>query len=110
MTPSDDEGLGPVLADWLGRAARRALRRGRREVGRAAEVSRAALAQRQRQADLDAFWQRLGRTAYHLVEAGEIDHPALRKAMVRIDELQTEIREADPATHDSLPTEPPPIK
>jgi hypothetical protein len=98
-----------VVAELVTDLARRIVRRGRHELGRAAEVSRATLAQRQRQADLDAFWQRLGRTSYRLVEAGEIDHPALRKAMERIDELQAEIAAADDVAPNGLPPQSPPI-
>jgi hypothetical protein len=34
---------------------------------------------------------RLGKTSYHLAQAGEIDHPALRKAIARIDEIDERI-------------------
>lgn len=65
--------------------------RGRRSLGRAARAGRTRLELRQLQRDRDAFWMRLGKTAYHLVEAGEIEHPALRKAMRRIDDLEGRI-------------------
>ncbi len=88
---SEARDLQPILGDLLGDAVRRLLRRGRTELSRAAEVSRTQLALRRQQADLAHFWARLGKTAYHLVQAGEIDHPALRKAMTRIDSLEAEI-------------------
>ncbi len=96
LPPTDDvtseaRDLQPILGDMLSHAMRRLLRRGRSELSRAAEASRAQLALRRQQADLAHFWVRLGKTAYHLVKAGEIDHPALRKAMRRIDELEGEI-------------------
>lgn len=82
-----NEALGDALVSML----RRAMRRSRREIVRAADVSRAKLEARQKQKDLDHFWARLGKTAHHLVEAGEIDHPALRKAMARIEQLEDEL-------------------
>lgn len=93
---SDDERppreeVEPVLGDVLSRALRRLLGRGRDELGRAARTGRHRLELRQLQKDLDHFWVRLGKTSYRLVEAGELDHPALRKAMERIDELEAKI-------------------
>ena len=80
--------LSPV-AELVGSALERLVRRGRRTVGRAAEASRSRLELRQLQRDRDAFWVRLGKTAYHLVQDGEIeDHPTLRKAIDRIDALE----------------------
>ncbi len=55
--------------------------RGRTELDRAARSGRDRLELRQLNKDLDHFWVRLGKTARRLVEAGEIDHPALRKAI-----------------------------
>lgn len=93
------------LADALTDLLKRALRRGRTEMERAAEGSRRRLEVRQMRKDLDHFWVRLGKTAFRLVEAGEIDHPALRKAMARIDELEHELdalraRDGEPAASD----------
>jgi hypothetical protein len=90
--------LEPAIADLVGRAVRRLWRRGREEAGRAARTGKTRLELRQLQADLDHFWARLGKTAYHLVNGGELEHPALRKAMQRIDELEARIdslRKAD---------------
>ncbi|MBW1878632.1 MAG: hypothetical protein JRI25_12345 [Deltaproteobacteria bacterium] len=81
----------PPLSESLAHLLSRLLFRGRRGLGRAAERSRSRLELRQLQKDRDHFWVRLGRTAYHLVEAGEIDHPALRKAIARIDEIEARI-------------------
>lgn len=92
--------LQPLLGDALARAVRRLMRRSRAELERAAQSGRARLELRQMNRDLDHFWIRLGKTAYHLVEAGELDHPALRKAMTRIDDLEASIddhRVAPPA-------------
>lgn len=91
--PSDrsDRELEPLFGDLLTTAVRRLVRRGRKEVERVADRSRHRLELRQRQKDLDHFWVRLGKTAWRLVEAGEIDHPSLRKAMERIAELERSI-------------------
>lgn len=94
------------LADALVGLVKRALRRGRSEMGRAAEGSRRRLELRQMRKDLDHFWVRLGKTAHRLVEAGEIDHPGLRKAMVRIYELEVELDDALSHAGD-LPESPP---
>lgn len=82
-----------ALGDALVTVMKRVVRRGRSSLGRAAEAGRVALETRQKQKDLEHFWARLGKTAHHLVEAGEIDHPALRKAMDRIQLLEEELAE-----------------
>jgi hypothetical protein len=81
--PFRAEGLAGWVSDLISR--------GRRGIGRAADRNRLRLEVRQLQKDRDAFWTRLGKTAYHLVDAGEIDHPALRKAMARIADLDARI-------------------
>ena len=100
--------LEPLFGDLLTRAVRRLVVRGRKEVERAADVGRHRLEVRQRQRDLDHFWMRLGKTAWRLVEAGEIDHPALRKAMDRIAELEGRIDDLKSKTDpDGLADRPP---
>jgi len=86
--------LTPLVGDLLQAAVRRLVARSRTEFGRAANAGRQRLEVRQQRKDLDHFWKRLGKTAYHLVEAGELDHPALRKAMARIDDLEAALRSA----------------
>jgi len=81
----------PPLAESLAHLLSRLLFRGRRGLSQAAERSRTRLELRQLQKDRDHFWVRLGKTTYHLVQAGEIDHPALRKAIARIDEIDARI-------------------
>lgn len=86
----------PPLADALSAVFRRLVYRGRQEIERAATTGRQRLELRQLQRDRDQFWIRLGKTAYRLVEAGEVaEHPALRKAMARIDELEARIRDME---------------
>ena len=85
-------GAEPAIGELLGQVMRRLLTRGRDGLGRAADSGRVRLELRQLQRDRDHFWIRLGKTAYRLAESGEIDHPALQKAMKRIDELERKIR------------------
>lgn len=89
--PSGRPSLQELVGEALAQALERLVRRGREEAGRVARTGRQHLAQRQLQRDLDHFWVRLGKTAYHLTRGGEIDHPALRRAMERIDELEAKI-------------------
>ena len=85
---SDNRELAPLLGDALAQVVRRLLEKSRFGIESAATAGRTRLEIRQVQSDLDHFWQRLGKSTYHLVQAGEVDHPALRKAMLRIDELE----------------------
>lgn len=87
----------PPMADLVRDLVRRVVFRGRKEVSRAAKTSRQRLEIRQLEKDRTAFWVRLGKTSYRLVEAGELDHPALRKAMTRIDELEQQLEVAQAA-------------
>lgn len=82
---------GAPIGELVGQVVRRIVTRGRAELEKAAQQGRMRLELRQLQRDRDAFWIRMGKTAYRLVEGGEIDHPALRKAMKRIDELERQI-------------------
>ena len=94
----DDERSGakdftvpPELRDAFSHLVRVVARRGRERVRDAATSGRHRLELRKLHKDRDAFWARLGKTAYRLAEAGEIEHHALRKAMERIDELDRSI-------------------
>ena len=89
--PAEEDLAPQAVGDVFSTLVNRLVVRGRRGIGRAARAGRTRLELRQLQRDRDAFWMRLGKTAYHLVEAGEIEHPALRKAMSRIDELEARI-------------------
>ena len=80
--------------DLTGRARdlfRRAARRGRKELGRAADAGRQQLELREARRDLQAFWVRTGKMAVRLSESGELDHPSLDKAVSRIRELEARI-------------------
>ena len=97
--PRGDSGELAPLAEAFGELVKRLVGRSRIELSRAAERGRQRLELRQLQRDRDAFWIRLGKTSYRLVEAGEIDHPGLRKAMERIDQLEARIE----AVREGLP-------
>ncbi len=89
---SEEQSSPPApLGDMVGRLMRRVIARSRAELGRAARTSRAQVEIRSAQRDLDHFWIRLGKSSYNLAETGEIDHPALRRAMRRIDDLEARI-------------------
>ena len=95
-TDGSNHEIDPI-SDTIAGALRRLLDAGRAEIGRAARTGRDRLKLVQLRRDLDQFWARLGKTAYHLVEAGEIDHPALTKAIRRIEELERRIEELSDA-------------
>ena len=80
------------LPDVLQDALRKLVADSRERLLRAADDGRVLLRVRQLQRDRDALWGRLGKTAYRLVQSDEIDHPALRKAMSLVDDLDDEIR------------------
>lgn len=98
--PDDDpsrpppSSLPPVLSELVAGALQRLVDGGRAGLRGAADRGRRRLERRQLERDLEQFWVRLGKTTYHLVEAGELEHPALQKAMDRIDRLQEQIRAA----------------
>lgn len=92
MTDRPDEGT--LMADALEHLIRRVVRRGRVELEKAAGSGRRRLELRQLRKDRDHFWIRIGKTAQQLVLAGEVDHPALRKAMERIDAIEAELDRA----------------
>lgn len=95
-TTNGDDPQGPALpqgplGDVLQDALQKFVHEGRDRILRAADDSRALLRVRQLQRDREAMWTRLGKIAYRLTEAGEVDHPALRKAVDHVDALDREI-------------------
>ncbi|MCB9664169.1 MAG: hypothetical protein H6732_08640 [Alphaproteobacteria bacterium] len=95
--------LGDVLQDAL----RRLVHDSRDRLLRAADDGRARLRAIQLQRDREAMWSRLGKTAYRLVEAGELDHPALAKAIGRIDAIDAELEHLRAITGELPPADPP---
>ena len=88
------------IRDAISLVLRRVMNRGRYQVERAATRGRTRLELRQLHNDREHFLQRLGKEAYHLVEGGEIDHPALRKTMARLDDLEQRIRRQETSNAD----------
>ena len=91
----------PTLTDVLQDAVRRLVVEGRERILRAADDSRTVMRVRTLQRERDAVLLRMGRTAWRLAQAGEVDHPALLKAMAHVDELEARIRDEEAST---LPT------
>jgi hypothetical protein len=79
--------VGAIVSELL----EHALNSGQHSIVRAAESGRSRLEERQLRKDLEHFWVRLGKTAFHLLDAGEIDHPALHKAATRIHALERQL-------------------
>jgi hypothetical protein len=93
MTSSLDKPKPPSpLADVLQDALRRLLGEGQRRLTRAADDGRVMLRVRQLQRDRDALWVRMGKTAYHLMDDGEVQHVSLDKVREKIDALDDELR------------------
>lgn len=99
---SSDAGSDPTgsstpgeLGDALGQVMRVALRRGRKEVERAATTGRHRLQLRQLRADRDAMLRKIGKEVLRLVEAEEIDHPGLLRSAGRVAELDAELADLE---------------
>lgn len=88
-----DEPVADMFAELLGKL----WRRGRVEMERAARKGRERLTLRQLRGDRDRMYQKLGKEARALLEAGEIDHPGLRRGIERVRELEARLLEAEDA-------------
>lgn len=88
-----EEPVGEMFAELLGKL----WRRGRVEMERAARKGRERITLRQLRADRDRMYQKLGKEARALLEAGEIDHPGLRRGTERVKELEAKLLEAEDA-------------
>jgi hypothetical protein len=73
-----------ALGEALGNVMRLMLERGQSRVERAAADGRTRLELRQLRRDRDAMYRKLGREVRLLLEAGEIDHPGIRRGVERI--------------------------
>lgn len=82
-------------ADSVGELLGRLFRRGRTEMEKAARQAKERLTLRQLKGDRDRMYQKLGKESRHLLEAGELDHPGLRRAVERIKELEARILEQE---------------
>ncbi len=90
---ASEEPIGEMFAELLGKL----WRRGRVEMERAARKGRERLTLRQLRADRDRMYQKLGKEARALLEAGEIEHPGLRRGVDRVRELEARLLEAEDA-------------
>jgi NADPH-dependent glutamate synthase beta subunit-like oxidoreductase len=75
----------------------RLMSRGKVELEKAARRGRDQLHLRQLRNDRDVMYQKLGKEARNLLEAGEIEHPGIRKAVERISELEKRLSESEDA-------------
>ena len=75
-------------ADWMTSLLKRIARGGANGIDQLVQTRRSQAEHRAAKRELNQFWVRLGKTAYHLSEAGELDHPAITKAAERIQEYQ----------------------
>ena len=89
--PLLDPALRDMAVDLLGKL----FRRGRVEVEKAARKGRERLTLRQLRSDRDRMYQKLGKEARNLLEAGELDHPGIRKGVERIAELERRLQELE---------------
>lgn len=89
--PLVDPALRDMAVDLLGKL----FRRGRVEVEKAARKGRERLTLRQLRSDRDRMYQKLGKEARNLLEAGELDHPGIRKGVERIAELERRLQELE---------------
>lgn len=91
----------PDFASLMGKV----LSRGKTELEKAARKGRDQLHLRQLKNDRDRLYQKLGKEARNLVDAGEIKHPGLQSAIERIVEMEGRIQEAEDAMRagDNIP-------
>ncbi len=86
-----------MAKDAVGEVLGKVLQLGRDGAARAARLGRERLTLRQLRADRDALYRKMGKEARELVEASEIDHPGLRRAIVRVKDVEARIRDVEHA-------------
>jgi polyhydroxyalkanoate synthesis regulator phasin len=89
--PLVDAALRDAAVELLGKL----FRRGRVEVERAAKRGRERLTLRQLRTDRDRMYQKLGKETRNLLEAGEVEHPGLRRGVERIVELERKLQDLE---------------
>lgn len=92
---ADDEKNDPARGPGLGFLMGRLLDRSRVEMEKAARRGRELLQLRQLRADRDRMYQKIGKEARALLEAGELDHPGIRRGVERVAELELKIQAAE---------------
>ena len=91
MSQDRNERPQDLVADALSRIWQRS----RSEAGNAARWARERLTLRQLRADRDRMYQKLGKEARHLHEAGELDHPGIARGVGRIKDLEAKITDLE---------------
>ncbi len=96
----DDEGSGregrPGGGERsLGLLVGKFMDRSRIELERAARRGRDLLTLRQLRTDRDRMYQKIGKETRALLEAGELDHPGVRRGVDKVKELEIKIQEAE---------------
>jgi hypothetical protein len=81
--------------DLVADALSRLWQRSRAEAGSAAKWARERLTLRQLRADRDRMYQKLGKEARHLHEAGELEHPGVARGVARIRERVKKITDLE---------------
>ena len=81
----------PPITDAFSGLLRSVMTRSRTEVERFAADSRVRLELRQLRKDRAAMYAKLGKEVRALLEAGELEHPGLRRGVERIAELDARI-------------------
>lgn len=104
----DPESASAPLGDVLQDALRKLVHDSRDRILRVADDGRARLRVLQLQRDREAMWGRLGKTAYRLVEAGELSHPGLTKAIARLEAIDAELADLRAISGEDPPDEPEP--
>ena len=79
------------IGDALASVMRMVFERGQNRAGALAADGRGRLELRQLKKDRDAMYRKLGREVRRLLEAGEIEHPGIRRGVERIDALESRI-------------------
>lgn len=89
------------IGDALANVMRMVFERGQTRAEAIAADGRGRLELRQLKKDRDAMYRKLGREVRRLLEAGELDHPGIRRGVERIQGVEARI-EAVAARHGAL--------
>lgn len=82
-----------AIGDFMGGI----LDRGKAEIEAAARSGKLHLEIRQLERDREAVFTKLGRELCRLVEAGEVEHPALQKGVEKVHEIERRLAELQPS-------------
>jgi len=86
-----DHSIPQNANEYLRSLVRTAVTFGSDGISQLLSTQRSRAEQRSTQKELEHFWIRLGKTAYHIHKDGGLDHPAIIKAAERIDKLKEEM-------------------